>query len=1274
MALAATFVVAVGATPAFAATNRYVSTTGSDTVPTNNQCTNSAQPCRTITRAHAVAVAGDTILVSAGTYVERPTITKGVTIDRNAAGPAGAVIIDGNNAGSVVTVNLAAGQPTFTLNNVTITKGLGGSGFAGGMSILAGTVVVNDTIVTANNTTNGTGGAGIGIVGTLFGTTQNVTLNRVTVSNNTATNGNGGGIWSASTFTMNDSTITGNKATTGSNTSAGLGGGITLAKLASADTPGLNASGGTISLNTATNGGGLYSAAPATLTNVTVTQNAANAGTGIGGGAEVVGATLTLSGATVSKNSAGAGGGVGVPSGATLQASNNTVFDQNTGAFGAGLYNAGTSTISGSSFTSNASSSQGGAIWDASFVATDHPKVTLTNTTLTANTAASLSGGVVVATNATFTMTGGSLSNSTAPSAGGLYVQSGSIATITNATLSGNKATAGNGGAVWTSGKLTVNGSTLSGNTATPINGNSQTGTGGAVYLGKTASADTPTATIDSTTLSTNVAWLGGGVGVNSGSALTLRNNSVLDQNQATNSGGGIYNAGTATVTDSSFTGNKGALFAGGIFDGSVVATDTPALTMTGTSVSGGTAGIAGGGIAVAANSTLTASGGSIATNTAVSGGGLYVAENGTGTVTGASITGNKANGGNGAGVLNASTFTVTNTTLSGNQATQASGNNQTGLGGAIYSGSGQANAVVKLTVDADTLTGNTAGAGSALVTSGSVLVTRSTVHANASAPGAGVIASFGTMSIAQSTITDNTAASGSGGIYGFSATTGITGSILTGNSGANCGNAGVIDGGYNLTAPGDASCAFGAPKHDVIADPQLGALANNGGPTQTRLPAPSSPAINVIPVNTATTLANPIGGGTITLCTPGSKDQRDTTRPQGALCDIGSVEVVNVAPVIEGPDSATTVVGQPVSVTFTTTGVPTPHLGITGTLPTGVTFTENGNGTATISGTPGANTGGTYSVTITASNGTSPNATHPFTLTVNQPPTVTGADHATFTVGLPGTVSFGSTGFPTAALSVAGTLPTGVTFTDNGDGTATLAGTPEVGTEGSYPLTITANNGVTPNGTLSFTLTVLPALEVTTTSLPDGKVGEPYHASLGAQYGSAPYHWSVTSGSLPSGLTLADDGTISGTPTGPVTTSTFTVTVADSGTPQQTASKQLSITINRGPTTLTVDPVLLTVNPLKLTIGTVSATLNAGTPPNLGQPIPGQTIIFKAGNTTVCTATTDANGHASCVMSVVNTLLVIASGGVTAFYNGNALWEPSSGSAGLIQRGVQAQ
>ena len=104
--------------------------------------------------------------------------------------------------------------------------------------------------------------------------------------------------------------------------------------------------------------------------------------------------------------------------------------------------------------------------------------------------------------------------------------------------------------------------------------------------------------------------------------------------------------------------------------------------------------------------------------------------------------------------------------------------------------------------------------------------------------------------------------------------------------------------------------------------------------------------------------------------------------------------------------------------------------------------------------------------------------------------------------------------------------------------------------------------------------LTVQPsALSVTTTSLSGGYLNQPYSASLAASGGTAPYAWSLANTtSLPPGLTLSSSGQIAGTPTA-VGTTTFTVQVSDGGTPQQTATRQLSITIDAAPSFWTIWP-----------------------------------------------------------------------------------------------------
>src|SRR5208282_2589394 len=132
--------------------------------------------------------------------------------------------------------------------------------------------------------------------------------------------------------------------------------------------------------------------------------------------------------------------------------------------------------------------------------------------------------------------------------------------------------------------------------------------------------------------------------------------------------------------------------------------------------------------------------------------------------------------------------------------------------------------------------------------------------------------------------------------------------------------------------------------------------------------------------------------------------------------------------------------------------------------------FVDNGNGTGRLSGTPSPGTGGVYNITFSAQNGFSPNATQSFTLTVNQAPIITSANNATFAVGTSGFFTLTTSAFPTAAIT-AGTLPSGVGFVDNHNGTGTLSGTPTA--QGGFTITFTASNGVGSPAVQSFTLTV---------------------------------------------------------------------------------------------------------------------------------------------------------------------------------------------------------
>ncbi len=108
------------------------------------------------------------------------------------------------------------------------------------------------------------------------------------------------------------------------------------------------------------------------------------------------------------------------------------------------------------------------------------------------------------------------------------------------------------------------------------------------------------------------------------------------------------------------------------------------------------------------------------------------------------------------------------------------------------------------------------------------------------------------------------------------------------------------------------------------------------------------------------------------------------------------------------------------------------------------------------------------------------------------QAPAITSASSATFRVGTAASFAVTTSGSPVAAIGESGALPAGLSFVDKGDGTATLSGTPTAA--GSFTLHLTADNGVSPDATQTFTLTVNPAgganVVVSPQSIDVGSVG----------------------------------------------------------------------------------------------------------------------------------------------------------------------------------------
>ncbi len=338
----------------------------------------------------------------------------------------------------------------------------------------------------------------------------------------------------------------------------------------------------------------------------------------------------------------------------------------------------------------------------------------------------------------------------------------------------------------------------------------------------------------------------------------------------------------------------------------------------------------------------------------------------------------------------------------------------------------------------------------------------------------------------------------------------------------------------------------------------------------------------------------------------------------------------VDQAPAITSAATDTATAGAALSAfTVTTSGYPAPAITETGSLPGGVTFLDNGNGTATLAGTPAAGTGGSYPITITAANGTSPNATQSFALIVDQAPAITSANAATFTVGTAGTFAVTTTGSSTSGPTIteSGTLPSGVTFLDNGNGTATLAGTPAAGTAGSYPITITASNGISPNATQSFTLTVgaqAPAItSANAATFTAGTAGSFTVTTTGS-----PTSTITELGALPGGVTFVDNGdgtaTLAGAPTsGGAFPLTITATSAAG-----TATQSFTLTVGQAAAITSANAAMFTVGAAgSFTVSTTGSPTPAIADP--GVALPSGVTFTDNGNGTATLAGTPAAGTA---------------------------------------------
>ncbi len=257
---------------------------------------------------------------------------------------------------------------------------------------------------------------------------------------------------------------------------------------------------------------------------------------------------------------------------------------------------------------------------------------------------------------------------------------------------------------------------------------------------------------------------------------------------------------------------------------------------------------------------------------------------------------------------------------------------------------------------------------------------------------------------------------------------------------------------------------------------------ATPNGPTYP-LAATGGASGNPVTFSSATSSVCVISDATVSFIRAGTcvveANQSGSANYSAAPTALQAITVMAGAPAITSGATTTGVSGSALSFTVTTNGTSVKSIKVGGKLPQGVTFVDNHNGTATLSGTPkpGPKTGRTYGLTIKVTFWTGAKSTmlvtQSFALVVEQEPAITSKSSMTALARAHFSFAVKTTGDPFASIGETGSLPAGITLTNNDDGTATLAGTPGADSAGTYHLSITASNEVGSPARQDFTLTV---------------------------------------------------------------------------------------------------------------------------------------------------------------------------------------------------------
>ena len=310
---------------------------------------------------------------------------------------------------------------------------------------------------------------------------------------------------------------------------------------------------------------------------------------------------------------------------------------------------------------------------------------------------------------------------------------------------------------------------------------------------------------------------------------------------------------------------------------------------------------------------------------------------------------------------------------------------------------------------------------------------------------------------------------------------------------------------------------------------------------------------------------------------------------------------------------------------------------------------TNSAVASATISGTNvqiNALAGGQTNVTVTATDLDGGTVSQTFTVTVNQAPAITSSQPPATLVNGVYNFSYTTTGFPAPTFSVtAGALPTGLSLSTAG----VISGTPTAA--GTFTGTVTASNGIGAAATQDFSITVNQAPAFTNGPPPGtGVFGTVYTSFAYTATGTPAPTFTVTSGALPTGLSLSTGGVITGTPTA---AGTFTGTVTASNGIGTAATQDFSIVIAKAAATASLGGLAQTFNntPRSATATTTPAGLAVDYTYDGSSTAP-----TNAGSYTVVATINDSNysGTASGTLVIAKATAGLALNGLLQTYNGS--------------------